>query len=415
MQDTDHYSLLLGIESPWRVTDVHLDASQLSVTIEVRLDSDTRLRCPHCGREVPRYDSRRRRWRHLDIMQFRALIEAELPRVECSEHGVVQIRVPWAEDSSRYTMLVEAYVIDRLKTVSTSAVARHLRLSWSAIDGIMQRAVARGLRRRTATTPTHLSVDEPSFQRRHEYVTIVTDQSTGAVLHVTDNRTREALASYFRLLSEEDCASIESASMDMWPAYISTVKEFVPDAERKICFDKFPVATYLGKGVDMVRRAEHKQLLRQADERLKGRRYRWLEHPATMKKKHLPTFRELRDSALKTATAWSLKEHAMCLWGYVNRTWATKAWKAWKAWADWASSSRLAPMKKVAQPLTDHLWGIVNAIVLKRSNAVAESTNSRIQRMKSRACGFRNRERFRTAIMSHFAQLDLYPRHGSPA
>jgi transposase len=67
-------------------------------------------------------------------------------------------------------------------------------------------------------------------------------------------------------------------------------------------------------------------------------------------------------------------------------------------------------MKKVAQTISGHLWGIVNAIVLKRSNALAESTNSRIQRVKSRACGFGNRERFRTAIMFHLGQLDLYPR-----
>ena len=97
----------------------------------------------------------------------------------------------------------------------------------------------------------------------------------------------------------------------------------------------------------------------------------------------------------------------MCLWNYVSRTWATKAWSDW---ADWAISSGLEPMRKVAATVKEHLWGIINAIVLKRSNALAESTNSRIQRVKSRACGFRNRDRFRTAIMFHLGQLDLYPR-----
>ncbi len=40
--------------------------------------------------------------------------------------------------------------------------------------------------------------------------------------------------------------------------------------------------------------------------------------------------------------------------------------------------------------------------------AVAESINAKIQRVKKMACGFRNRARFRTAIMFHLGGLDLY-------
>jgi transposase len=34
---------------------------------------------------------------------------------------------------------------------------------------------------------------------------------------------------------------------------------------------------------------------------------------------------------------------------------------------------------------------------------------SRIQRIKKMACGFRNRKRFRQAILFHLGGLDLYP------
>ena len=70
---------------------------------------------------------------------------------------------------------------------------------------------------------------------------------------------------------------------------------------------------------------------------------------------------------------------------------------------------RLAPMQKVAWTIKQHLWGILNAIVLGVHNGHAESTNSRIQRLKARACGFRNRERFRNAIYFHCGGLDLMP------
>jgi len=66
-------------------------------------------------------------------------------------------------------------------------------------------------------------------------------------------------------------------------------------------------------------------------------------------------------------------------------------------------------MKKVARTIKTNLWGIMNAIVLGMHNGHAESTNSRIQRIKSRACGFRNRERFRNAIYCHCGGLDFLP------
>lgn len=66
-------------------------------------------------------------------------------------------------------------------------------------------------------------------------------------------------------------------------------------------------------------------------------------------------------------------------------------------------------MRRVAATFRRHLDCIINAVVLKKTNATAKSVNSRIQRLKYRACGYRNRERFRTAIMFHCGKLNLYP------
>ena len=71
--------------------------------------------------------------------------------------------------------------------------------------------------------------------------------------------------------------------------------------------------------------------------------------------------------------------------------------------------SRLEPVRRVARMVRDHLDGIINAIVLNATNAAAESVNSKIQRLKRMACGFRNRERFRNAIYFHLGGLDLLP------
>ena len=83
--------------------------------------------------------------------------------------------------------------------------------------------------------------------------------------------------------------------------------------------------------------------------------------------------------------------------------------KAWKRWYAWAIRSRLPEMKIAARSIKDNLWGIINAIVLNADNGQAESVNSKIKMLKIKARGFRNRERFKTAIMFHCGGLNLYP------
>ena len=404
MRDKELYTQILGIQAPWKVSDIELDLKAGEVKVYVDQKPGTNLACPKCGTRCPGYDKRRRQWRHLDTCQLKTLLVAELPRVQCAEHGVVSVHVPWSEPGSGFTALYEALVIDWLKEASIQAVSRQLSLSWNAIDGIMQRAVKRGLVRREVDSPKHIGVDETSFRKGHDYVTIV---SAGAkVLHVSDERKKASLQSYYDTLSDSQKTGIESVSMDMWPAYIKATLENIPDAASKIAFDKFHVAKYLGEAVDKVRKQEHKALMSEGWEDLKGSKYDWLTNPRNLSRKRQRSFKLLRQSTLKTARAWAIKDLAMRLWNYVSRTWAEKRWKQWLSWA---IRSRLEPVRKVARTIKEHLWGIVNAIILKANNGASESINSRIKTIKIRSRGFRNKARYKNAIYFHLGGLDLYP------
>lgn len=169
---------------------------------------------------------------------------ADVPRVECKEHGVVTVEVPWAEPGSGFTALFEALEIDWLKTAAVSAVAERLRLSWNAVDGIMQRAVRRGLSRRKALQPKRLSVDETAYRKGHDYITVVTDQESGTVLHVAEDRLTTSLGSFYEQLVEDQLNGIEVVCMDMWPAYIKATRLCTQDQLVAIT-DKYFFATFL--------------------------------------------------------------------------------------------------------------------------------------------------------------------------
>lgn len=408
MQDRGLYERILGLPEPWHVVGVELRDGAAEVHVEVALRTGSELTCPDCGEPMAGYDHRRRRWRHLDTCQYKTIIEAEVPRGRCTRHGVRQIEVPWAESHSRFTALFEALAIDWLRETSQRAVARRLRLSWAEAHGIVKRAVRRGLDRRSQEVTPYLGVDEKSFQKRHEYVTVVCDLTRRCVLDVADGRSRASLDGYYEGLSEEQLTGIRGIAMDMWKPYVSSTLEHVPEAADKIVFDKFHIVAHLKKAVDDVRKAEHRRLKVLGDERLKGTKYLWLKGRARFDRATWIDFGELRTSSLRTARAWAIVAMFSRLWDYVSPTWARKFFERWYAWA---VRSGLAPIKKVARMIKAHLPNILTYLRHRITNAATEGINAKIQWIKYTGRGFQNRHNFRTAILFHCGGLDLYP-HG---
>ena len=406
MRDKELYARILGLIAPWVVEEVELFDDKKEVLIRIGLKGSIVLACPSCNEPMPGYDSRKRQWRHLDTCQYRTTIEADVPRGQCSLHGVRQIGVPWAEGRSQFTALFERLVIDWLKGAAQSCVAERLGLSWDEVHGVMKRAVNRGLERRPERCVSHIGVDEKSFGRHHDYVTVVCDGGQGDVLYVGDGRKKESLDGFYQDLTPAQLAAVEAVSMDMWEPFIQSTQEHIPNAQDKIVFDKFHIVQHLNEAVDKVRRQEHKDLLGQGDSPLTGTKHLWLKNPLNFTPDNKRDFPSLRDSHLRTARAWAIKQTAMALWGY---TYVGAARRFFDQWYKWAIRSRLDPIKKVAKMMQDRLENILTHLKGRVTNAMAEGINSVIQWIKYTARGFRNRDNFKTAILFHLGGLDLYP------
>lgn len=59
----------------------------------------------------------------------------------------------------------------------------------------------------------------------------------------------------------------------------------------------------------------------------------------------------------------------------------------------------MEPAKKVAKTLKNHLFGILSYFTHPISNAMSEGINSETETPWKVACGLRNKQRFRTAIL----------------
>ena len=407
MHDRQLYEQILGIVSPWQVERVTLQLEDGEVHVHLEHAVQARWSCAECGQPCSLYDhGGERTWRHLDTCQYRTLIYARVPRTDCAQHGVLAVRVPWAEAHARFTALFERLAIDWMQAASQQAVAERLGLSWHEVHGMQARAVARGLARRQAQPIPHIGVDEKAFRKGHRYVTLVTDLTRGCVLFVAEDRKQTSLDGFWPTLTATQKASIQGVAMDMWEPYEQSVRAHLPGAAGKIVYDKFHVAKHLGEAVDKVRRGESQQLREIGDRRLVGTRYQWLRHPDHFEDSQWREFRVLRGSKLKTARAWALKEQAMVLWDY---HYEGSARKHFRWWYRWATHSRLQPMIQKAKMLKDHLANVLTYLTHKITNAASESLNAKIQWVKYTARGFRNFTNFVNAIYFHCGDLDLHP------
>jgi len=405
MQDKELYEKILGLKPPWYVEDVELQMAECKVTVKLAHKPLVRFPCSECSEGCSVYDHRPRQWRHLDTCGFVTILEASVPRIDCPTHGIHQVKVPWAEPGSGFTALFEALAISWLKVAPINAVADHMKISWDETWGIMERAVRRGEARRESLPIEELAIDETSFQKRHEYVTVLVDRKSGNVIDILDDRKKATLKNWLQVNSSQ-LDVVRSVSMDMWDPFINAVKEAIKGADDKICFDRFHVAGHFGKALDKVRASEHRELCHSGDSPLTKTKHDWLRSKSKNEYKDKRAFLRLTRLNLKTSRAWRIKETAGGLWSYSYRGVAERNWKEL---LDWIARSRLEPMIKVGKMVRNHLWGILNAIILKVTNAIAESINATIQKIKARACGFRNRARFRIAILFHKGGLSLLP------
>jgi transposase len=408
LQDKEFYQQILGIDSPWFVVDVRLDTDEQQVDIHVEHPPGTKFCCPQCERSLACYDhASPRQWRHLDTMQCKTILHAAVPRVECPEHGVKQVRIPWAESGSRFTLLFERFAIDvLLATQNVKGAQSILRTGWEQTWNIVRRSVQRGQLRKQDLPMPRLGIDEKSFAKGQSYFTLLYDLDRSTVEVISEGHDTAAADACFSELSPSQIDSIEAIAMDMSAAYVKSAKANIPLAEEKIVHDRFHVMKLATEAVDKVRRQEHRELKKEDDRRLTGTKFLWIKSQENLTDKQQSLFDEVFTQQLQTGKAWAYKEMLRDLWHHATASEATTYFQ------DWYRSiihTKLTPMKKVARTIKERLANVVSYCTHGITNAVAEGINSKIQAIKRRVGGYRNKENYKTAIYFYCGGLKLYP------
>ena len=402
MDDRELIEGLYSITRPWFVSRVVLHPGTGRLDAYLDHDESCRWQCPTCHKEYCISDHVKERvWRDLDSGIYQVYLHARIPRVECPEHGKVQVTLPWAEKHSRFSMRFESLTLQLMGDMDIKNSSLILGITWFQAHGIMQRAVKRGLARKSST-PSRIGIDEKSYGRGHRYMTLVFNHDNPGVDFIALGRREESLDQYYGSIGKDASSLIIAVSLDMWDPYIASTRKHVDSADSKMVFDRFHIMKHMNMAMDDVRRQE--SALPENRERLKKTRYIWLYSRENLPEEYRERYGELKQSDLKTARAYAIKENLRNLWTCESEDEARDFWKRWY-W--WASHSRLKPVIEAARIMTRYLYGILSYFRHRVTNAMAEGMNSKIATVQKMAYGYRNHENLKTAIYFHCGNLDM--------
>jgi transposase len=398
---------LLGLEGT-RVLDVNFDEEGLVLDVAPTWQ---RGRCSECGQRCAGYDRGcGRRWRHLDLAGMMVQLRYDTRRVDCPRCGVKVEQVPWAETGSWFTRPFEDHVGYLAQRCDKTTVSDMMRVAWDTVGTIIQRVVARRQRGDALDNLTNIGVDELSYRRHHEYITVVVDHVRGHVVWAKPGKNADTLKAFFDELGPERCAKLEAVTIDMSGAYIKAVTECSPQAQ--IIFDRFHVQRLAQDAVDEVRRDEVRAAGSAAERKaLKG--MRWSLHKSfwNLSRFDFSRLATLQRDNARLFRAYLLKEALVRVLDCRDEGLARHKLDEW---IRWARRSRLEPFKRIAATIREHAAGILAYVRSGLSNGRTEGLNGKTRTITRRSFGFHSAHGLIALLKLCCSGIHLYPVHHWP-
>jgi transposase len=382
------------------IETVVFDEEAEAVVVSVRPGKGARRRCGRCGRRAPWFDrgEGRRRWRALDLGTLPVFLEADAPRVNCPTHGPTVIQVPWARHGVGHTRDFDETVAWLATQCSKTAVVELMRIAWRTVGSIVARVSAdidarvdrlAGLRR--------IGIDEISYKRGHRYLIVVVDHDTGALVWAAPGRDEATLRRFFDALGDERAAQITHVSADAADWIATVVTERCPNAVQ--CADAFHVVAWATEALDEVRRQAWNEARGAVDRRRVGRasgharalkraRYALWKNPENLTDRQRDKLAWIAKTDPRLHRAYLLKEGLRM--AFVLKGQAGK--EALHRWISWARRCRIPAFVALQRRIVKHRAAIDAALDSGLSNALIESTNTKIRLITRVAFGFHSAE-----------------------
>lgn len=208
-------------------------------------------RCPVCMKKCPGYDYKRESesaWRHVSINGVPIFIHYRPQRITCPEHGTLTEYIPWADGKSRFTKDFNNEVAWLVCRMPKSAISESMDINWRTVGNCVKAAHARlepNVEDRIHCGLKRICVDETSYHKGYEYITVVYDMDRNRAVWVHDGHGESIFKLFCEALTPEERDKIEVVAGDGAKWIDTCTKNYFKNAKR--CVDFF-----YGCGADVV-------------------------------------------------------------------------------------------------------------------------------------------------------------------
>ena len=447
MRVTTAFSRLLSLQGVW-VRKVRFRARQGGGRSRAQ-----RRRCfsARCASTRPRARKDKRPvdsvWRHLDLGVWRLEIHCRRRRLWCPEHGARTEGVPFARPGSEFTRDFECVVAWLATRTDKTTIKRMLRIDWDTVGRIVKRVCDDELDPGRLNDLFEIGIDEVSWKRQHNYLTLVADHRRGKIVWGTEGAGEKRRRSRSSPSSTREIRPLTSASPNSRdPAgtvraarraratgeptrrrarlqargdlagHGPRVRRLSPRAtrpRRSICIDPYHVVQLANKALDEVRRAYWNELRRsgdkQAAKRFKDARWCLLKKPEKLTDKQAATLhgsrppaarcgaptRSRKPSAGSSSPGLTLEDVTVLIDRLLSRL----------------ARSRLEPFVRLGKTIRKHRDGILAAIRLGINQGRTEALNNKVRLITRRAYGFHSAKAALALVMLTCGPITLHLPH----
>jgi transposase len=403
---TTAFNMLLQLAGV-NVVAVAFEPDRILVDVALRR---RRLECPQCGWTTRwRHNTQRHpsTWRALDLGIWKVTVRATLRRLTCPDDGVVVEAVSFARHGARFTRDVEDLVAWLATKTDKTAITRLMRINWRTVGVIIARVVADELDPHRLDGLYDIGIDEVSYRKQHNYLTIVADHRTGRVVWCDEGKDTAAAERFYDALGDARAAKLHAVSMDMGQPYPKITRQRAPQAT--ICWDPFHVVSLATRELDVVRRGHWNRLRDTTDpttaKRFKGARWALLKRPEDLSPRQADALAALKQAGGKVWRAYQLKEALRAI--FAGDLSPAEAAVLLDRWSSWAQRCRIHGFIKLNRTIREHREGILAAIRLGLTNARVEGLNNRVRLITRRAFGFHSAKAAAALVMLSCGPINL--------
>jgi len=373
-------------------------------TIDIEFVDRGIVRCPYCLSAVKIKQYRIRELSHVRGYGYDTILRVRVPQLICNNCGKTSmVHFPPARPYVSYTKEFERWVLRLMLDKNISKASEEASVGRWILWDILGYRVKEALPTFDLSDVSMIAIDETSFRRGRNFVTVVSDQKR-RLIYMCEGKGKETLAMFcdWLILHGGKTDDIKVVSADMSKAYQAGAETYLPKAQ--LVFDKFHVFRLLNDDMFTIYKRLKRTMPPEDRDKIKFTKFTILKHKDNMNDVDNDRLNTISLVNPELMLAYDMKESFFRIYEQKSKDYAEAFFLHWKYWV---MTEGCRELKIRVKKLEEKLDKILAYYDHKYTNAFAEGLNSRIQKTKADGCGFTNLDNFINFCYFRYSNLRI--------